>query len=60
MEAYLCTGRLRHNGEILNEGDEIELSEEQAAGLLVDGAIVKSPSPRKKTAPKKTVQTEDS
>lgn len=56
METYLCTGRLRHNGAILNEGSEIELTEEQAATLLADGAIVKSPSERKKSAPKKTPQ----
>lgn len=50
---YICTGRLRHNGKIFNEGEEIELSDEQAVELLIDGAIVKSPSPQKKTEPKK-------
>lgn len=53
-ETYLCTGKLRHDGKVFAEGDELDLSEEQAAPLLIDGAIVKSPTARKKSPQKKT------
>lgn len=39
MDTYITTGTLKRDGEYLEPGTEIELSDEEAAPLLANGAI---------------------
>lgn len=49
------TGTLQHDGTTYNPGDSIELTDEQAQDLIVDGAI----APFEGKVPKATKQVED-
>lgn len=40
--SYKAQWQLRHNGKVYNEGDSVELSEDDAKALLETGVIVKA------------------
>lgn len=40
--SYKAQWQLRHNGKVYNEGDNVELSEDDAKALLETGVIVKA------------------